>query len=303
MLLSIIVPLYNDHENLQRFIGFIEFNKLGNTVEFLFVDDGSIESYDAILTLVDTSNVSLFTQTNGKQGKARNTGVKNAKGLCVWFVDVDDKITNQDIDFVLDKIKDGIDKDVLFFDAICNGKSLRSNFDSISREKILHLLAFNKISVAAWNKIYNRDFLLKNNIRFIENRKFEDLYFAVLTCWFMKSWTYNPTSIYTYFVNQNSTTNTFNIQILDIFYVLKDLKAFLFTINKRLYLKIAYVHGLKYTLIRLSKSRNIRLAKSVFNHSIVKEILQDFSFTTNMRFIPVVYFYYTCSFFLFKNKE
>lgn len=303
MLLSIIIPLYNDHENLKRFVGFVEFNKFKHSVEFLFVDDGSNESYDDVLTLVDTSNVSLFWQTNGKQGKARNTGIRNAKGSYVWFVDVDDNITNQDINLVLDKIKEGGNEDILFFDAICNGKSLRSNFDSISKEKILHLLADNKISVAAWNKIYNRNFLAKNNIRFIENRKFEDLYFAILTCWFMQSWTYTPKNIYTYFVNQNSTTNTFNIQILDIFYVLKDLKAFLFSLNNSLYLKIAYVHGLKYTLIRLSKSRNIKLARTVFSHSIVKEIRRDFSFMGNIRFIPVVFFYYTCSLFVFKNKE
>ena len=100
-----------------------------------------------------------------------------------------------------------------------NGKSLRSNFDSISKEKILHLLASNKISVAAWNKIYNLDFLLKNKIRFVENRKFEDLYFAITTCWFMKSWVYIPKNIYTYFVNKNSTTNTFNIQIFETFFL------------------------------------------------------------------------------------
>ena len=40
--------------------------------------------------------------------------------------------------------------------------------------------------------------------------------------------------------------------------------------NKSLYLKIAYVTGLKYTLIRLSESKNIRLAKTVFNEPIVK---------------------------------
>ena len=67
---------------------------------------------------MDESNVTLFWQTNGKQGKARNTGIREAKGSYVWFVDVDDRITNEEINLVLDKIKDGRNEDVLFFDAI-----------------------------------------------------------------------------------------------------------------------------------------------------------------------------------------
>ena len=34
MLLSIIIPLYNDHEHLKRFVGLVEFNKFKQSVSF-----------------------------------------------------------------------------------------------------------------------------------------------------------------------------------------------------------------------------------------------------------------------------
>ena len=302
MILSIIVALYNDRENLNRFLGRITFATLDKRIEFLFIDDGSSDFYDDIIEGENISNSLLIKQTNGRQGKARNNGLGNAQGIYVWFVDVDDIITNLEIDRVFKDVLNNTN-DVLFYDAICEGVILRSNIKNSSKNDLLKMLAWNTVTVAAWNKVYNRIFLLKNDIWFIENRKFEDLYFAIVTCLKMNSWNYSPSLIYTYLINHNSTTNTFNEQIVDVFYVLMELKHVLIEKHKDIYIQMVYVHGLKYTLIRLLKSKNLALVKYIFESKIVVKVIAEFPFRYQVRMMPIAFLYKICIFFCTKYNK
>lgn len=90
-LVSIIVPVYNAEEYLDKCLGSL----LGQTyqnVEILLVDDGST---DGSLKICQTymrkdSRVKVFIQENQGQGVARNRGLQESIGEYVMFVDSDD---------------------------------------------------------------------------------------------------------------------------------------------------------------------------------------------------------------------
>ncbi len=93
-LISVIVPVYNSGEYLDRCVGSI-LSQDYSPIEVLIVDDGStdpatIEKCDFLAA--NSPNVFVFHITNGGAGAARNFGLRHAKGRYIAFVDSDDEI-------------------------------------------------------------------------------------------------------------------------------------------------------------------------------------------------------------------
>jgi glycosyltransferase involved in cell wall biosynthesis len=67
-------------------------------IEIIFIDDGSTDNSAKILEKYaqKDSRITIITQTNQKQGTARNRGMEIAKGEFIGFVDSDDWV---DLDF------------------------------------------------------------------------------------------------------------------------------------------------------------------------------------------------------------
>jgi glycosyltransferase involved in cell wall biosynthesis len=90
-LVSIIVPVYNCAE----WVGFTVDSVLNQTYtnwELLLINDGSTDQTPAVLEELATkdSRIRVIHQTNGKQGKARNNGIRSSKGSWIAFLDADD---------------------------------------------------------------------------------------------------------------------------------------------------------------------------------------------------------------------
>lgn len=92
-LISIIVPVYNIKEYLERCVDSILAQTYEN-IEVLLVDDGST---DGTSLLVDElgkkdSRIRVFHKENGGSSSARNLGIREAKGAYLGFIDSDDYI-------------------------------------------------------------------------------------------------------------------------------------------------------------------------------------------------------------------
>lgn len=92
-LISVIIPVYNAEKYLPKCIESVLQQTYSN-LEIIMVDDGSqdnsvsiIESYQA-----RDSRIKLITQKNSGVSAARNTGIRNATGEYIGFVDSDDWI-------------------------------------------------------------------------------------------------------------------------------------------------------------------------------------------------------------------
>lgn len=91
MLISVVVPVYNVKEYVDRCIASI----LGQTYrnfELILVDDGSSDGSGAVCDKYATedSRVRVFHKTNGGVSSARNLGIAMAQGEYIAFVDSDD---------------------------------------------------------------------------------------------------------------------------------------------------------------------------------------------------------------------
>lgn len=92
-LISVIVPVYNIKEYLERCVNSILAQTWEN-LEILLVDDGSDDGTERLVDELREKNdrIRVFHKENGGSSSARNLGIREAKGAYLGFVDSDDYI-------------------------------------------------------------------------------------------------------------------------------------------------------------------------------------------------------------------
>ena len=112
---SVIIPTYNRANLIARSIE-SALNQTYRDFEILIVDDGSTDAtFDAVSPFLKHAHVRYLRHEKNKGHQAaRNTGVKNASGDYIAFLDSDDTWNPQKIELQLDAInKRGADCVVL----------------------------------------------------------------------------------------------------------------------------------------------------------------------------------------------
>ena len=89
--ISVVMPVYN----VEKYIADCLFSLINQTleeIEFILVDDGSLDNSLEIINLFAKydSRIKIIKQENAGPSKARNTGLKEAKGQYISFIDSDD---------------------------------------------------------------------------------------------------------------------------------------------------------------------------------------------------------------------
>ena len=187
--ITIIVPVYNCEKYILECLESISSQTFGD-FEALIINDGSDDnSENLIMNFVDKDNrFKLLTKENGGQSSARNLGLRCAKGKYVAFLDSDDTIKpdffeklhkeaeNKNLEMVFSGIEvhnEKTDEKILndpYFSLLC----FNDSFDDkvFSYRECLEFIF--RICVVPWNKLYRRDFLKQNKLKFIEGLNFED---------------------------------------------------------------------------------------------------------------------------------
>ncbi len=96
--ISIIIPVYNLEDCLQRCVNSILSNEEKN-FELLLINDGSKDNSGVLCDEIAKSDprIKVFHKANGGVGAARNLGIEHARGEWVSFIDGDDEIS---VDFL-----------------------------------------------------------------------------------------------------------------------------------------------------------------------------------------------------------
>lgn len=92
-LISVIIPVYNVENSVGRCIESV-INQTFSNIEIVIVDDGSTDNSSKIISFyaeIDCRIV-IVSKTNGGVSSARNTGLSNASGDYITFVDADDYV-------------------------------------------------------------------------------------------------------------------------------------------------------------------------------------------------------------------
>ena len=87
--ISVVIPSYNRAQHIEKAIDSVFEQKMEN-IEIILVDDGSTDNTREIIQKKYGDRVRYFYQENQGSPGARNTGIKNARGDYVAFLDSDD---------------------------------------------------------------------------------------------------------------------------------------------------------------------------------------------------------------------
>lgn len=124
---SVIIPVYNTEEYVEEAVRSI-MNQTLKEIEIIIIDDGSTDhSLSVIKKLATEDNrIRYLTQTNQGQSIARNLGIEIAKGEFIYFMDSDDLLEVEALEFCSMKIeKDQLD--FLLFNAVILNKAHKFN--------------------------------------------------------------------------------------------------------------------------------------------------------------------------------
>lgn len=173
--LSVIIPVYNTAKYLSKCLDSL-FMQNFSDFEVICVDDGSIDN--SLEVLARYKDVTVLKQNHKGSGVARNLGLQQAKGEYVLFVDSDDWLVDGAFEKLVHAVEN-LNSDILIFGGKIYSKGkLRRGSYSVNKipKKYLNRI-FNKnefkneifkFPSTAWTKLYKRNFLIKNNIRFQE---------------------------------------------------------------------------------------------------------------------------------------
>ncbi len=188
-LLSIVVPVYNVEKYLSECLESL-INQTLKNIEIIIVNDASPDGSEAIIleyAARDNRIVYIRHEENKRQGAARNTGIRAARGEYIAFVDSDDYVDTRLYEAGV-RAFERHNVDIIMF-SHCrfdeNEKSKASVLPFYGNKKISadeYALKLNLFFVIACNKIYRLAHLRENNIFFPENIYFEDYSFWVHYC-------------------------------------------------------------------------------------------------------------------------
>lgn len=117
MKISVVIPMYNASSTIVRALDSIKEQTFKCNYEIIVVNDGSKDNSQEIVEkyIVDNPelNITLINQINGGVSKARNTGLKQASGNFIAFLDSDDAWKEEKIKEQLKIFKNNYNVDFL----------------------------------------------------------------------------------------------------------------------------------------------------------------------------------------------
>lgn len=213
--LSVIVPVYNVEAYIDQCLGSILENDLRpEEFEVVVVDD---ESPDRSLERVAEwqkkfPNLKVVSQKNTGISGARNTGLRNAEGEFILFVDSDDWLASGSLRHLL-RLADHLELDILEFGIEKVGPKGEhlGKFSNGTQGKVSNGIRYYKecrYVNSVFNKVYRRSFLLQHQLFFIEKIYVED--FELNTRAFLKAGRVAgiPDQVYKYRQSPNSITRS-----------------------------------------------------------------------------------------------
>ena len=177
---SIIVPAYNAEKYIRKCLDSL-IHQTKKELEFIIINDGSTDHTEEIVKEYKDKRIRYFKNKNQGIGKTRNYGIEQAKSKYIMFLDSDDYLEKNACERMFQKI-DSNDLDVVlcdFYKEYENGtvEEIRTpHFDNSSLEDNPDIITE---YLCPWAKIYKRELLIKNHIRFPENLKYEDAPFVI----------------------------------------------------------------------------------------------------------------------------
>ena len=222
-LISVIIPVYNTKKYLQKCFRSIK-NQSYKNLEIIIVNDGSSDNSSTLCEKFKNQDkrVKVINQKNQGLSAARNAGLKICKGDFITFVDSDDAVEDDFIEYLF-RLAQKENSDI----AICAHKEIKNekivcDFGKGFSEKtynqeecLKNMLNEQGFMVSAWGKLYRKE--LFKNIYFPVGKLHEDLGTTYKLILKANKIIYGPKSKYLYYQHPNSIISSgLNEKKLDI---------------------------------------------------------------------------------------
>lgn len=184
--ISIIMPIYNQEKYLPYSLKSITNQTIFNETELILVDDcstdKSIEIVKKYAAKFPNIKPIFLSKNTGGAGIPRNIGIKEAQAPYLMFIDPDDLalddycevlynvITSKNADIVTANNIRIINKKPYY------DKTFVNRFDDFAVPEERFKWINND---CCWASIYNRNFIINNNIEFLDAKVAEDTYFTI----------------------------------------------------------------------------------------------------------------------------
>lgn len=187
--LSIIVPVYNVERYIRPCVESIFRQGLDDAdFEVIIVNDGTPDkSMEMIADIIQThNNITVINQENQGLSVARNNGIAAAKGEYILMPDSDDLLIENSLKPLLDKAletkADLVVADFLIMndDEINNKQPIYQPELSVEKKtgEKLYIDDLKPNQYYVWRTLYRKDFIIKNNLKFIPGIYFQDVPFT-----------------------------------------------------------------------------------------------------------------------------
>lgn len=220
IVLSVIIPVYNIQDYIQRCVYSIISQRIAISYEILLVDDGSTDDSSELCDRLaqEHPQIKAFHQKNNGVSAARNHGMQVSKGEWIWFIDGDDYVLPNALNRIIPDLK-GCD-DILTF-AYIHERTTTTQRISLPTEKELTryegrgYMNTPYSSPTIWSYIFRRSIIFENNIELSDKLKYgEDKIFIIECLYHAKSVRLIKEPIYEYVFREGSAVNSGNERIV-----------------------------------------------------------------------------------------
>lgn len=211
---SIIIAAYNIENYISKCIESV-LTQTYSDYEVIVVDDGSKDGTKSKIREFGDKIKFIEHENNKFLGGTRNTGIEAANGKYILFIDGDDYLNNK---YVLEKLDNLIGEqsvDVIYMGFEIVGKKTATIIPSSENCTKQFRIAGDRYT-NAWSKCWRRDFILENNLRFPENRYYEDVIFIYNAITKSNSYLIADFPVHTYYSGRPNSITT-NIRFKNLY--------------------------------------------------------------------------------------
>lgn len=217
-LISIVIPVYNEEENIRRSLESIN----NDSVEIVIVNDGSTDNTLEVCREYEAknTNIKVFTQENQGQNAARYKAISEASGEYIMFLDSDDSYNPNTVSRVIETIEKYNHPDIIRFRYQMLPKGIEQDIYFDEQEKYVEKKDFKELVYPMFIDSYRlnalgMDCVKKSLIDSIGNegsevRFGEDLLTNLKMFTNANNAVFLKDVLYNYIFNEKSTTKTNN---------------------------------------------------------------------------------------------
>ena len=277
-LISIVVPVYNVEKYIPRCIESI-LNQTYKNWEVIFINDGSKDNSLEVLKNYQKKDnrIKIIDKKNEGSGVARNIGIEKSEGKYLAFLDSDDWYEKDFLEKLYNNLKEN-NSDV----SMCNP---RMTYDDRQKNKNINIYHFDRIELnknpekilgilampVIWNKLYKKEVVVSNGIRFPNYSFSEDVEFLYKVFLYVSKVSKVEEYLYNYYQRDNSETKKIKRESIEqVYKVIENIESyvknnFIDKLGVFQQYKIQFIYSVSQIL--LSKTNDDKKLKRLINQN------------------------------------